>query len=101
ERAFHATGSIGSDGDGVIAQRQMSLPTRARSRAEVRLRVSYFLPGSFSGARSGKYRQKSREVLDLQMRGQQSRTQAFRAFVPAAPRRPAFSLRASADPDSP
>src|SRR5882757_8098866 len=85
----------------VTAQRQMSPPTRARSCAKVRLRVSCFLAGSFPGARFGKYLQKFREVLHRQMHGQQLRTLAFRAFVPAAPRRPGFSLRASADPDSP
>src|SRR5438552_4189199 len=85
----------------LAARRQMSLPTRVRSRAKVRLRVSCFLAGSFPGARFGKYPQKFREVLDLQMHGQQLRILAFRAFVPAAPRRLAFSLRASADPDSP
>src|SRR6476659_18111 len=85
----------------VTAQCQMSLPTRAHSRAKVPLRVSCFLAGSFAGARFGKYLQKFREVLDLQMRGRQLRTLVFRAFVPVAPRRPGFSLRASADRDSP
>src|SRR6476659_10032912 len=85
----------------VTAQCQMSLPTRARSRAKVPLRVSCFLADSFPGARFGKYPQKFREVLDLQMRGQQLRTLAFPALVPAAQRRLAFSLRASADRDSP
>src|ERR1700719_2873143 len=85
----------------LTSQHQMSLPVRARSHAKVRLRVSCFLAGSFPGARFGKYPQKFREVLGLQMHGQQLRTLAFGAFVPVARRRPAFSLRASADPDSP
>src|SRR5436305_13606722 len=79
----------------------MFLPVPARSRTKVWLRVSCFLARSFPGARSGKYRQKCCEVLDLQMRGQQLRTLACRAFVPATPRRTAFFLLAFADPNSP
>src|SRR6476646_239657 len=76
----------------LTARLQMCLLTRARSRAKVPLRVSCFLAGSFPSARFGKYPQKSPEVLDLQMRGRQLRTLAFRAFVPVAPRRPGLSL---------
>src|SRR5881227_1933722 len=98
ERRF----STGSPAPGcVIAQLQMSLPIRARSRAKVRPPVSCFLAGSFLDARSGKYRQIVCKLLDPQTRGQRSRTLVFRAFAPAAPHRLAFFLRASGDPDSP
>src|SRR5215470_15651068 len=69
----------GSDAapNGIIARRQVFPPTRARSRTIIRLRVSCFPAHSFPDARSGKYHQKFRELLDLQMHGQQLRTLAY------------------------
>src|SRR6516225_7339458 len=85
----------------VIDRCQMCLPTRARSRAKVRLRVSCFLAGSSPGAHFRKYRRTVRGILGLRTRGRQLRTPAYEVFARAVPRPLAFFLRVSAGPDSP
>src|SRR5262249_6298290 len=85
----------------VTTRRQMCLPTRARSRAKVQLRVSYFPADSFRGAHFRKFHRTVRGVLDPEWRGQRLRIPACEVFAPAALRRLVFFLRASAGPDSP
>src|SRR5207253_7075380 len=76
----------------------ISSPARAHFRAAAPLRVSYFLPCSFPLARSGKVRRKVVEALDRRSCGPPSRKRAFRVCARAAPRPPAFFLRAFVDP---
>src|ERR1700746_1005845 len=90
--AFSATRRTGRGKGRIIARHQMCPPTRARSRAKVRLRVSYFLAGSFPSERFRKHRRTVHELLDLLWRDQQLRTRAYEVSAPGLPRPLVFFL---------